>query len=277
MGQALGSFWTLVKANKRMLIVGAAAVLFLFVLMNVVGDDIAHLDSSAYSFFVLHLRRTWLTPIMQSFSNIASPVVLAVILLVVEAFAPGRRPGICAGVNLVLSVGLCLVLKEVVQRERPAESIRLVSETGYSFPSGHSMVAMAFFGFLLWMVLHYEKDRTVKAFCTLGFVTIILLIGMSRIYLGVHYASDVLAGFFITVVWLGFYTRVLAPLMLDERPALAAEAGRGTVADPRQAAVGKHSAAAVAPAHDAADASDDGTLGARRDEDDDTAGADALT
>ena len=194
-----------------------AAILFLFVLMDVMGDDIAHLDSTAYVFFVLHLRRTWLTPIMQSFSGIASPVVLAVMILVVEAFAPGRRPGICAGINLVLSVGLCLVLKEIVQRERPAESIRLVSETGYSFPSGHSMVAMAFFGFLMWMVLHYEEDRIVKILCTLGFACVILLIGMSRVYLGVHYLSDVLAGFLVTVVWLGFFTRTIAPLLLDER------------------------------------------------------------
>lgn len=213
----LRSFGELIRANKRTLIVLGAAILFLFVLMDVMGDDIAHLDSTAYVFFVLHLRRTWLTPIMQSFSGIASPVVLAVMILVVEAFAPGRRPGICAGINLVLSVGLCLVLKEIVQRERPAESIRLVSETGYSFPSGHSMVAMAFFGFLMWMVLHYEEDRIVKILCTLGFACVILLIGMSRVYLGVHYLSDVLAGFLVTVVWLGFFTRTIAPLLLDER------------------------------------------------------------
>lgn len=236
---ATRSFFGLLKNNKTLLVMSVAAMIFLMVLMDVLGDDIAHLDSSAYVFFVLHLRRTWLTPIMQSFSGIASPVVLAVMLLVVEAFAPGRRPGFCAGINLVLSVAICLILKEVVQRERPAESIRLVSETGYSFPSGHSMVAMAFFGFLLWMVLHYEKDRIVKVFCTLGFAAVILLIGLSRVYLGVHYASDVLAGFCVTVVWLGIFTRTLAPLLLEERTKAAVEGGDGAWVLP----TAKHAAA----------------------------------
>ena len=217
MDGAFRSFVDLLKKNKFLLVLGVATMLFLAVLMDVLGDDIAHVDSTAYVLFVLHLRRPWLTPIMQSFSGIASPVVLAVMLLVVEAFAPGRRPGFCAGINLVLSVGLCLVLKQLVQRARPDESIRLVSETGYSFPSGHSMVAMAFFGFLMWMVLHYEKDRMVRTLCTIGFAAVILLIGLSRVYLGVHYLSDVLAGFCVTVVWLCFFCRVIAPLLLDEK------------------------------------------------------------
>lgn len=118
-------------------------------------------------------------------------------------------------VNLVLVVLLNVLLKELVQRPRP-EDINLVVETGFSFPSGHSMVAMAFFGLLVWLVWHYERDRTLQLACCAGFSLIILLIGISRIYLGVHYASDVLAGFCISLAWLAMYTSVAAPFLLQE-------------------------------------------------------------
>lgn len=206
----------LVRKNLRVVIVSAALVLFLAVFMEVRGDEIARLDSLAYALFVLRLRRTWLTPVMEGLSNLASPVVLIAMLLTVEAFAPGRRPGVCAMLNLALSAGLNLLLKEIVQRPRPDESIRLVTESGYSFPSGHSMVSMAFYGFLFWLVWRYEKDKVVRRICMGGFASLILLVGMSRIYLGVHYASDVIAGFCVSVAWLGVYTKVAMPLLIGE-------------------------------------------------------------
>lgn len=213
---AFHEFLEMVKHNRRVLVIGLALLAFLAVLMDVKGDDIARIDSYAYVFFVLHLRRPWLTPIMEAISSLASPVILAAMLLVVEAFAPGRRPGVCAAVNLVLVVGINQVLKEIVHRPRPDESLRLVSEVGYSFPSGHSMVSMAFYGLLLWMVWRYEKDRVVKWMCCAGFGILILMVGMSRVYLGVHYASDVLAGFCVSVIWLAAYTKVAVPILLTE-------------------------------------------------------------
>ena len=211
--ESLKSLWQLLRSNLRVVVVGSALLAILAVVMDVKGDDLHQIDSAAYVFFVLHLRRPWLTPIMEGFSNLASPVVLAGMLLVVEAFAPGRRPGVCAAINLVLAVGIDLVLKEIVQRQRPDESIRLVSEVGYSFPSGHSM---AFYGLLLWMVWQYEQDRVVKWICVTGFAILILFVGISRIYLGVHYASDVIAGFAVSAIWLAVYTKVAVPILLGE-------------------------------------------------------------
>lgn len=206
----------LVKHNMRVVVISVTLVIFLAVLLDVRGDEIARFDSIAYSFFVVRLRRPWLTPIMEGFSALASPVVLAVMLLTVEAFAPGRRPGLCAGINLVSAVAINLLLKEIVQRPRPDESIRLVTEIGYSFPSGHSMVSMAFYGLLFWMVWRYEKDHMVKRVCMLGFAGTILFVGVSRIYLGVHYASDVLAGFCVSAAWLGVYTKLAVPLLIGD-------------------------------------------------------------
>ena len=202
--------------SRRAMLVLVAVIAFIWLLFEVKKDDIMRLDAAAYSLVVMHMRTAWLTPIMQSISDLAYPVVLVVMLLVIEAFAPGHRPGLFAAVNLVLATLLNLLLKTLVQRPRP-EGYRLVAESGFSFPSGHSMVAMAFYGLLIWMVWRYEKDALVRWLGVIGFGLVIVLVGLSRIYLGVHYASDVLAGFCASIAWLGVYTKLLAPIFLTPR------------------------------------------------------------
>ena len=215
MRQATQGFANLVSNNPRAIVFSVALVLFVWLMGEVNQVGMFSFDVSAYKFFVLFLRRPWLTPIMQSISELALPVVLLVMLLAVEVFAPGRKPGMCATVNLVGIALLNLILKEVVQRPRP-DGFRLIAETGYSFPSGHSMVSMGFYGLLAWMVWHYEKDRFVKWLGVAGFGTVVLLVGLSRVYLGVHYASDVIAGFCVSLAWLCVYTKLVAPLFLGE-------------------------------------------------------------
>ena len=203
--------------NKRVVLFLVAMVLFLAVLQNMLAGDILRLDYYAYRLFVVRMRRAWLTPIMQSISELALPVVLVVMLLAVHAFAPGRNPGLCAACNLVGVVLLNQVFKFIVQRPRP-EGFRLIAESGYSFPSGHSMVAMAFYGLLAWMAWRYERDTVVRRISVAGFGLVVVLVGMSRVYLGVHYASDVIAGFCLAAAWLAVYTTVFAPIFLPDKP-----------------------------------------------------------
>lgn len=210
-----GAFARLVQSRRAMLVL-VAVLVFTWLLFEIKTDDIMRMDAAAHSLVVMHIRAAWLTPIMQSISDLAHPVVLVVMLLVIEVFAPGRRPGLCAAVNLVLATLLNLLLKTLIQRPRP-EGYRLVAESGFSFPSGHSMVAMAFYGLLIWMVWRYEKDALVRRLGVIGFGLVIVLVGLSRIYLGVHYASDVLAGFCASIAWLGVYTKLLAPVFLAPR------------------------------------------------------------
>jgi hypothetical protein len=66
------------------------------------------------------------------------------------------------------------------------------------------------------MVWRYEKDRMVRILCMSGFACVILAVGMSRIYLGVHYASDVIAGFCVSAIWLVLYTNFAVPLLIGD-------------------------------------------------------------
>ncbi len=216
----LARLWGLVRNNLRLVLVVVCGAVFLALLEDVLDGELMKLDRAAYWLVVQHMRADWLTPIMESFSALATPVTLLVLLLAVAAFAPGRRPGLCCAANLGLVVLLNQVLKVIIQRPRP-EGFRLATAGGFSFPSGHSMVAMAFFGLLVWFVWHYERDRRMRLGLCTAFLLVIVMVGLSRVYLGVHYASDVVAGFCMSVMWLAVYTRVAVPLFLeDERSPL---------------------------------------------------------
>lgn len=99
--------------------------------------------------------------------------------------------------NSILSPLINNILKIIFRRERPDLSLRLINETNYSFPSGHAMISM-FFYFTLIIIIN-RSSLKYKKLLNLIFMLIILLIGMSRIYLGVHYLSDILGGYLIAL------------------------------------------------------------------------------
>lgn len=99
------------------------------------------------------------------------------------------------------SLGLMSLLKNLFQRKRPDHPM-VEGVTNYSFPSGHAFMSVAFFGLLIWLVLEYTNNRYIKVLLLFFLSLLILLIGFSRIYLRLHYASDVIAGFGIGTLWL---------------------------------------------------------------------------
>jgi membrane-associated phospholipid phosphatase len=92
-------------------------------------------------------------------------------------------------------------LKSFFERERPNVN-RIIEADGFSFPSGHSMGSMTYYGFLGYLVIRSKYKPLSKLGWVILFGLVILLIGISRIYLGVHYPSDVLAGYMAGSVWL---------------------------------------------------------------------------
>jgi undecaprenyl-diphosphatase len=106
------------------------------------------------------------------------------------------------------SLILMLLLKALFQRKRPLSPL-LKAAKGLSFPSGHSIMAVTFYGLLLYILLHTVDIYWLKWLLIFLLVLLIILIGFSRVYLRVHYASDVLAGFIIGSFWLWISLTVL--------------------------------------------------------------------
>lgn len=96
--------------------------------------------------------------------------------------------------NVIVSTIFNVVIKNIMMVPRP-NILRLAEETGYSFPSGHSMASVAFYGFTVYLILSSDMNKYLKIVLSSFLVILIVVIGFSRVYLGVHNASDVVAGF----------------------------------------------------------------------------------
>ena len=131
-------------------------------------------------------------------------IILTILLLVV---LKNKKVGLSICTNLVVVTILNQLLKRLLQRPRPTE-FRIIEENGYSFPSGHSMVSMAFYGYLIYLIYRFVKNKYLKWISIVLLSLLICLIGISRIYLGVHYTSDVLGGFLISISYLVIYISV---------------------------------------------------------------------
>ncbi len=107
--------------------------------------------------------------------------------------------------NLILIVLLNQSMKFVIQRERPNIN-QMIEVSGYSFPSGHTMVAVAFYGYLVHLIYRKVENKKISVIGCTSLTILIILVPLSRIYLGVHYASDILAGVFISLAYLKLYT-----------------------------------------------------------------------
>ncbi|MCC4212305.1 phosphatase PAP2 family protein [Leeuwenhoekiella parthenopeia] len=96
-----------------------------------------------------------------------------------------------------------VILKRFIDRARPGIEHLVTVET-LSYPSGHAMSAMAFYGFLIYLVTRFRMNTFLKALCITALVLFILSIGISRIYLGVHFPSDIAGGFIAGFIWVIF-------------------------------------------------------------------------
>ena len=145
---------------------------------------------------------------MKIITNLGSAYFLITVTILSIIFLKNKKISILIVANLVISTGLNMLLKNIVQRPRP-EGYRLIEESGYSFPSGHSMVSVAFYGFIVYLIWKKVKNKRLKyLLCTLLSI-LAVTIGFSRIYLGVHYASDVLAGGVLSISYLVAYTHFI--------------------------------------------------------------------
>lgn len=201
--------WKLSTKTKQYVLVCFLIIVGCLLLVGKLGQEISEQKLAGFDSWVTGVVQSVITPgltsVMLFFTFVASTwslVTLAVISAVLMLWQHKRWEALFLLIALGGGTLFNLFLKWLFQRERPTLH-RLVEETGYSFPSGHSMAAFIFFGMLAMLLFLFVASRATKMVIVVFTAFLVLLVGVSRIYLGVHYPSDVLGGFAAGGAWLG--------------------------------------------------------------------------
>jgi len=156
--------------------------------------------------FIQSFQHSWLTSIFIFISLISSTKSYFIIVPIVAAFFYFKNYRKEAFFTFFVVLGNIFnpIIKNIVNRARPTGDIVniLETKTNSSFPSGHAMGAIILYGFLIYLVWKLPFQH--KKFITTILVSFIILVGISRIYLGVHWPTDVLGAYIIGFLWLIF-------------------------------------------------------------------------
>lgn len=202
--------------NKKVLTLSGALLCFAFIsfyVFNSMISDEALLFDTAIRNFIIGLRNDLLNPIIIGITYLGNSKTIIFICLVFIILKKTRfKIGIPLSITVSCSWIIQTIIKEVVERARPPVENFLIIQGGYSFPSGHSCSGLVFYGFLIYLVLHTAVDKTVYKIFKNVLIILILLLGLSRIYVGVHYPTDVIAGWSLGVAILTIAICILEKL-----------------------------------------------------------------
>lgn len=201
--------------NLKWIVLFICLIGFFALAEDVFNKEIMNGDIVGYKLVSTFLISDFATPIAKFITNFGGAIFLIIATIILFILIKNKKIGFSIISNLVIVTILNQLLKNILQRPRPNE-FRIIEETGYSFPSGHSMVSMAFYGYLIYLIYIYVKNKYLKWTLIVLLSILICTIGISRIYLGVHYTSDVLGGFLISISYLVIYISAVNKFLLEK-------------------------------------------------------------
>jgi len=157
------------------------------------------------------IRTPELTTLMEGITYLGNWETIAILCILLLMYPSTRsKYGLPVASIAIVSVLVKSIVKAMVKRPRPDISLHLIEQGGYSFPSGHALTSMAVYGLLFFLIMECfeERKKKIRIMIICGFLS--LLIGLTRIYLGVHFPTDVLAG------WCGGIACITGVLLIRE-------------------------------------------------------------
>ena len=203
---------SLTSKTKNIFLIITIFILSLLTTIIIINKQ--SLDILLYNHFIKYLINPHLTTIFKFITNIGGPVSLIITTIILMFLIKDKKINLSLIINLLTITVMNTIIKELVKRPRPS-GYNIITETGYSFPSGHSMVGLAYFGYLIYLTNKYLSNKYLKLTITIFLSLLIISIGLSRIYLGVHYASDVIAGFLLSSIYLIIFILITNKLIKE--------------------------------------------------------------
>ena len=194
--------------NLKWIVLFISVIILFMIVEDVIDKDIMTMDKRGYTIISTYLISDIVTPIAKIITHLGGAYWLIGLSIFLLLIIKNKKIGISIFLNLIISTLTNYTFKQVLQRPRPTE-YRIIDESGYSLPSGHSMVSMAFYGYLIYLIHRHIKNKYIKWSLITLLSLLIISIGISRIYLGVHYTSDVIAGFLVAISYLIIYINII--------------------------------------------------------------------
>lgn len=184
------------KISKRLIINILVLIIFLVLTMQVItSGNLVSLDKSLNAIIptIQTNTFTFFSSMIGIIFDTLPMIFIALIIAFIIFWKDSKKDSIFFALTIIANALFIFVLKEVIQRARPINA--LISESSFSFPSGHATTAVVFFGFLAYLILKKNKSKKIKTITLIIAIIMIILIGFTRLYLNVHWLTDVLAGF----------------------------------------------------------------------------------
>lgn len=199
---------------KKILLIVIPIILFAFLALYIQAGYSIRFENWVYAEVVEHMSPL-LTNIIRTITHLGDPIIVTSITILLVIIPKTRKKiGYPMAAAVVVSESLNLILKEIFARQRP-NILQLVNETTYSFPSGHAMINTTVYTMLGIFAIKYIRSKKIKIPVIIMCIIMPLIISFSRVYLGVHYAGDVLGG-----MLLGFAVTVFIYALLKKEEKL---------------------------------------------------------
>lgn len=206
----------MIKRYIKYVILVLCLIIVAIITYKISNNKIIYIDDIVYNYMADNIINEKRTNIVKIVTNIASPLMVIITAIVLIIFIKNKKIKLSLAVNLIGITLINNLIKVIIARPRPNIN-RLVSETGYSFPSGHSITSMVFYGYLIYLIYKYVDNKKIKIPLIIVLAILIPLIGLSRIYLGVHYTSDVLCGFLLGWIYLIIFISISNKYIIKNR------------------------------------------------------------
>ena len=193
------------KKNIKWIICILSLIIFLILGYLVKTNNDLIIDTVIYN-LISNIITDDLTNLIKFITFLGSATVVILITIIALIILKNKKIGLFMALDLITITIFQYLLKAIFGRSRPI-GINLIEESSYSFPSGHSLTAMAFYGFIIYLI--YKSKLKYKKVYMMLLSLLILLIGLSRVYLGVHYITDVLGGFTFSLFYLIIFINIL--------------------------------------------------------------------
>jgi len=188
---------------KKIIIFIIFLLIFIINTILVINNNTDSFDNYIYE--LIYWDSSLFTKLFKGITFFGSTIFIIIVFIVNLIINKNKRKAIFQDLAILLAHISCEAIKLLVARPRP-EGINLVSEKSFSYPSGHTMISTIIYGLFMYDVINSKMKKKNKVLICSMLSTLLLFIAISRIYLGAHFASDIIGGFSLGIIFLIGYT-----------------------------------------------------------------------